>query len=94
MPKGYWVAHVQVDDPAVYKEHKAANAKPFAEYGASYLVRGGAQTQVEGSGKARTVVIEFPTIEAAHACYNSPDYQEPSGDQNSRGGVLCRYGDC
>jgi uncharacterized protein (DUF1330 family) len=30
---------------------------------------------MEGQTRARTVVIEFPTIEAAHACYASPEYQ-------------------
>lgn len=75
MPKGYWVAHVTVEDPAIYEEYKAANAAPFAEYGARFLVRAGAQEVPEGSARSRTVVIEFPTIEAAHACYNSAAYQ-------------------
>lgn len=75
MPKGYWVAHVDVADPAVYEDYKAANAAPFAEYGARFLVRGGAQEVVEGATRSRTVVLEFPTIEAARACYASEGYQ-------------------
>ncbi len=69
------IAHVHVDDAEAYEDYKRANAKPFAEFGARFLVRGGEQTQVEGQGHARTVVIEFPTIEAAHACYASAEYQ-------------------
>ena len=75
MPKGYWIAHVTVDGHEVYERYKAANAGPFAEYGARFLVRAGAQTVAEGEARARTVVIEFPTIEAAHACFASDAYQ-------------------
>mgnify|MGYP005867001571 FL=1 len=75
MPKGYWVAHVDVRDPAAYDLYRQANAAPFAEYGARFIVRGAPQTQMEGQTRARTVVIEFPTLEAAHACYASPAYQ-------------------
>jgi uncharacterized protein (DUF1330 family) len=74
MPKGFWIAHVDVDDPQVYDRYRAANAAPFARHGARFLVRGGAQEQVEGQGRRRTVVIEFPTIEAARACYDDPEY--------------------
>jgi uncharacterized protein (DUF1330 family) len=75
MAKGYWVAHVDVDDPTVYEAYKAANAAPFAEYGARFLVRGGPRETKEGVARARTVVIEFPSYAAALACYNSPGYQ-------------------
>ncbi|MCU9837813.1 DUF1330 domain-containing protein [Ruegeria sp. WL0004] len=75
MTKGYWVAHVDVNDIETYKTYIAANAAPFAEYGARFLVRGGAYEQTEGHCRARTVVIEFPSYEAALACYRSPGYQ-------------------
>ncbi len=75
MPKGYWVAHVDVRDPDAYDAYRRANAAPFARYGARFLVRGGARTVMEGQAKPRTVVIEFPTIEAAYACYDSPEYR-------------------
>ncbi len=75
MPKGYWIAHVTVDDPETYEQYKAANAAPFAEYGAKFIVRAGAQEVREGESRARTVVLEFPTIEAAYACYDSDSYQ-------------------
>ena len=37
--------------------------------------RGGAFDALEGAARARHVVIEFPSMEAARACYHSPDYQ-------------------
>ncbi len=75
MAKGYWVAHVDVDDMEAYKSYIAANAAPFAEYGAKFLVRGGARAEPEGKARARTVVIEFPSYEQALACYESEGYQ-------------------
>ncbi len=75
MPKGYWVAHMDVADPEAYEAYKSANAAPFAEFGARFLVRGGAQEVHEGTVRSRTVVIEFPSVEAARACYASEAYQ-------------------
>ncbi|TMV09564.1 DUF1330 domain-containing protein [Ruegeria sediminis] len=76
MTKGYWVAHVDVDDMDTYKSYIAANAAPFAEYGARFLVRGGERVEKEGHARARTVVIEFPSYEDALACYESASYQK------------------
>ena len=75
MPKAYWIAHVTVTDPAAYDLYRAANAAAFARFGAKFLVRGGAQSVVEGSMRPRSVVLEFPSLQAAMDCYNSPDYQ-------------------
>ena len=75
MPKAYWVAHVDVRDPAAYERYRAANAAPFAKYGARFIVRGAPQQQMEGQCRARTVVIEFADLETALACYHSPEYQ-------------------
>lgn len=76
MPKGYWVAHVDIDDMDVYKTYIAANAAPLAEYGGRFLVRSGQRHEPEGHARARTVVIEFDSYANALACYNSPGYQQ------------------
>lgn len=75
MAKGYWVARIDVDDLETYKKYIAANAAPFAEYGARFIVRGGAFECKEGTSRSRNVVIEFPSYEAALACYDSANYQ-------------------
>jgi uncharacterized protein (DUF1330 family) len=75
MPKGYWIAHVDVDDPVAYKAYIAANGPVFARFGARFLVRGAPQDQREGHCRARTAVIEFDSVELARACYDSADYQ-------------------
>jgi len=75
MPKGYWIARVDIDDLDQYKKYIAANARPFAAYGARFLVRAGAFEAVEGSSRSRNVVLEFPSYQAALDCYRSPEYQ-------------------
>jgi uncharacterized protein (DUF1330 family) len=75
MSKGYWIARGDVADMAAYQKYVAANAKPFKEFGAHFLVRGGQFENVEGASRPRNVVIEFPSYQAALGCYNSPDYQ-------------------
>ncbi|MFP3382626.1 MULTISPECIES: DUF1330 domain-containing protein [Tritonibacter] len=76
MTKGYWVAHVDIDDMERYKEYVAANAIPFADYGARFLVRGGPKEVREGQMRSRTVVIEFKDFATAKACYDSVAYQD------------------
>ncbi len=75
MPKGYWIARVDVHDPDAYQQYVAANAKPFAMYGARFAVRGGQHAVMEGTARARNVVLEFDSYQRALDCYNSPEYQ-------------------
>ena len=76
MPKGYWIARVDVHDLDQYKKHVTANARPFAAYGAKFLVRAGAFEAPEGISRSRNVVLEFPSYQAALDCYRSSEYQE------------------
>ncbi len=74
MAKGYWIARVDVHDAAAYQGYVAANAVPFAKYGAKFLVRGGRSEAPEGTPRARNVVIEFKDYDTAVACYRSAEY--------------------
>jgi uncharacterized protein (DUF1330 family) len=76
MPKGYWIARVDIQDPEQYKAYVAANAVAFAKFGAMFLVRGGSFEVPEGSSRQRSVVLEFPSYRAALDCYQSHEYQE------------------
>jgi len=76
MAKGYWIARVDVTDPEKYKAYVAANAEPFKKFGAHFLVRAGRFENPEGASRARNVVIEFPSYQAALDCWKSPEYQE------------------
>lgn len=83
MPKAYWIAHVDVRDPDRYKDYVATARPAFERYGARFLARGGAYEAMEGTGRGRNVVIEFPSFEAARDCYNSPEYQEAKAIRQS-----------
>lgn len=75
MPKAYWIAHVDVRDADRYQDYVAGAKPAFERYGARFLARGGAYEAMEGKGRGRNVVIEFPSMQAARDCYNSPEYQ-------------------
>jgi uncharacterized protein (DUF1330 family) len=85
--KGYWIAHIDVNDMEGYKPYMAANQAPFGQFGARYLVRGGRQEITEGRQRSRTVVIEFPSYEAALACYRSPGYQAAKALREGKGEI-------
>ena len=75
MPKGYWIVRMDASDPDTYGRYVKANAEPLARYGARFLVRGGKAEAVEGKARGRNVVIEFPSFDAALACFKDPAYQ-------------------
>ncbi len=76
MPKGYWIAHVEVTDPDQYVHYVNGAQAAFEKYGATFLARGGTNEEVEGPlGRSRHVVIEFPSYQAAHDCFHSAEYQ-------------------
>ena len=75
MAKGYWIAHVNVRDAERYKDYVSTAKPAFERFGANFLARGGAVTELEGKARARNVIIEFPSVQHAIDCYNSAEYQ-------------------
>ena len=75
MPKGYWIAHITVPDLDKYQPYRAKIRAILEMFGGKFIVRAGTQTVVEGTVRPRTVVIEFPSLQAATDCYNSKEYQ-------------------
>jgi uncharacterized protein (DUF1330 family) len=71
MPKGYWIMRVTVHDQAKYDAYRAQNLEAIRRFGGRFLVRGGTFENPEGSSRARNVVIEFPSYQAAVDCYQS-----------------------
>ena len=82
MAKAYWIGRVDVSNPDAYQNYVKANAVPFAKFGAKFLVRGGQYRVAEGEARARNVVIEFPSYEAATACWDSPEYQAAKAERD------------
>lgn len=70
-----WIAHVKVLDADAYGRYAALAGPAIAAHGGVFLARGGRYVQLEGNDRARNVVARFPSVEAAEACYRSPEYQ-------------------
>lgn len=71
----YWIAHVVVTDEEAYRAYARLATEAIARHGGRFLARGGAYVQLEGPDKPRNVVVEFPSLAAAEACYRSAEYQ-------------------
>lgn len=72
----YWVARAKIHDPVSYKRYTDRVPDIVRRYRGTVLARGGPFRILEGPEKFhRFVVIEFPSLEQAVACFDSPEYQ-------------------
>ncbi len=73
----YWIARAIINDPVEYGKYAERIPGILAKYDAKILARGGESKNLEGPDEfERYVVIEFPSMEVAEACFNSAEYQE------------------
>jgi uncharacterized protein (DUF1330 family) len=70
MPKGYVISRV---DP--YAGYAAAATKAIADHGGKALARGGRSDALESKARARNVVLEFESYDAARRYFHSEQYQ-------------------
>ncbi|MDD9922504.1 MAG: DUF1330 domain-containing protein [Boseongicola sp.] len=71
-----WIARVDVTDAELYGKYIEVASVVIPEHGGEFIARGGKVVQLEGEGRGRNVVAQFPSVEAAEAAYNDPRYQE------------------
>jgi uncharacterized protein (DUF1330 family) len=74
MPKGYVIARAKVTNATQWAVYAAEAGKAIQQYGGRPLARGGQVAVAEGEGRARNVVIEFDSFEAAKAYAMSAEY--------------------
>ena len=72
----YIISRVQMKPGAALESYRQLAAASIERHGGRYLVRGGEQQILEGTWAPATIIVEFPTIEAARAWYASADYAE------------------
>lgn len=73
----YWLARSKINDPVEYKKYTDHIPAIVKKYKGRVLARGGEYKVLEGeSPYERFVVIEFESLEAAEACFSSPEYVE------------------
>lgn len=74
----YIIAEVDVTDAEAYKDYAAIVPATIAQYGGRFLVRGGTADVLEGEWpQRRRVILEFPSLDAARAWWDSPEYEKP-----------------
>ncbi len=72
----YVIVQAEVTDWERFKEYLKESPGVIAKYGGKYVVRGGEQVLLEGSGETkRIVIIEFASLQKAQEWYRSEDYQ-------------------
>ncbi|MEQ1575531.1 MAG: DUF1330 domain-containing protein [Vicinamibacterales bacterium] len=85
----YWVAHAKITDPVDYKKYTDRVPAIITRFGGKVLARGGRYQIMEGpEGFHRHIVIEFPTLEEAVACFQSPEYQEAAAFRRNGAGEV------
>jgi uncharacterized protein (DUF1330 family) len=76
----YLIATETVHDEAMFAEYRQHVIATLETFGGRFVARGGKLTVLEGEWPhPRTVIIEFPTREAAEGWYKSADYQKVIG---------------
>lgn len=72
----YWVAtYSAIHDDTKLAAYAALATAAIEAAGGKFIARGMPETVYENGQMQRVVVIEFPSIEAATACHDSPGYQ-------------------
>jgi uncharacterized protein (DUF1330 family) len=76
MQSAYVIADITVTNPEQMAKYREWSTKAAAEFGAQYIVRGGAITVLEGSWQpTRLVILQFPDVDTAKRWYASETYQ-------------------
>jgi len=85
----YWIARSKILDPVAYKKYTDRIPGILKQYGGKVLARGGKFRIMEGPDTFhRFVVIEFPTMDQAVACFESPEYKEAASFRKNGGGIV------
>ncbi len=76
MPKGYLIAHIRVQDTEAFEEFKQMSGAAIKAHKGRVLVRNPAPDHREGGAEGLAIVIEFESLDAARAFYESDAYSE------------------
>jgi uncharacterized protein (DUF1330 family) len=85
----YRVARARIHDPVQYKRYTDLVPAIIASHGGRVLARGGRFQIMEGPEDFhRFIVIQFPTLEAGVACFQSPEYVAAAAFRRGGAGVV------
>jgi uncharacterized protein (DUF1330 family) len=84
----YWIARARIVDPVEYKKYTDLVPDIIDRYEGNILARGGAFQILEGPENfERHIVIEFPSMERAEACFRSPEYRQAAAFRRKGAGI-------
>ena len=73
----YLIYRAHVHDADAYRAYMARTPDAIAAFGGRFLARGGETVTLEGAPEtARVIIVEFPSLDAARAFYDSAIYRE------------------
>lgn len=76
MPKAYWISvYREIRNPDALAAYAQLAGPALAASGGRFLARGMPAFVKEAGLMQRTVLVEFDSVEAARAAYESPGYQ-------------------
>ena len=72
----YMIVRIAISDEAQYAKYRTAVVPLITKFGGKSVIRGGAKAEIlEGRNDGKSLVaFEFPSLEAIHAFWNSPEY--------------------
>jgi uncharacterized protein (DUF1330 family) len=77
MAKAYWItAYHSISSPDALAAYAKLAAPALTAAGGRFLARGNPVKTMEQGMMQRTVLIEFDSVDAAVAAYNSPGYKK------------------
>ena len=72
---GYMVGNITVTDPETFADYGKRVPATVAQFGGTYVVRGGVPEKVEGNyDPVRIVILQFESVEKAREWYDSDVY--------------------
>jgi uncharacterized protein (DUF1330 family) len=73
----FMIVQAHITNPAGFARYTQVVPALVAQHGGRYRVLGGATTRLEGSWPdVKTVISEWPSLEAAQGFWNSAEYRE------------------
>jgi uncharacterized protein (DUF1330 family) len=76
MPKGYLIAHIRVEDKEAFEAFKQLSGAAIKAHNGRVLVANPMPDHREGEARGLAIVVEFESITAARAFYESDAYSE------------------
>jgi uncharacterized protein (DUF1330 family) len=85
----YWIARSKIIDPVEYKKYTDLVPDIIQKFEGKVLARGGKFQIMEGPDTFhRFIILEFPSMAAAVACFESEEYERAAAFRRNGAGIV------